>query len=154
MTGLNPEEDATHYISTEFKGEKIIDKWGEFGSMTAIKDELFLFVIETYGEIEELTARIICRNIINEEYSDDAFDYVYSEMSEFHREKLLNHCGILENDISSDLDDFRGLRNKIAHKRGRGLDWQEDEIERIIRDVADVKMELREEAGLIDSGES
>lgn len=151
MTELNPEENGTNYINFEWKGEKIIDNWEEFGSMDAIKDDLFLFVIETHGNIEELTTKIICQQVIDDDYSDDAFNYVYSEMSEIHREKLLSNCGILEDTLPNALDDFRRLRNQIAHNRGRGLDWQDDEIERIIRDVIGVRKELDEEASLTNS---
>ena len=125
------------------KGEKIIDKWEEFGSIDAIEDDLFLFVIETHGAIEEYTTRALCQQIIKDSYSDDAFEYVYSDMSQYHREKLLSQCGILEDTLSNDLDHFRGLRNQIAHNRGRGLDWEDDDIEETIRDAIEVLLELR-----------
>jgi abortive infection bacteriophage resistance protein len=125
------------------KGEKIIDKWEEYGSIDAIEDDLFLFVIETHGAIEEYTTRALCQQIIKDSYSDNAFEYVYSDMSQYHREKLLSQCGILEDKLSNDLDHFRGLRNQIAHNRGRGLDWEDDDIEETIRDAIEVLLELR-----------
>ena len=120
-------------VLIENRGKKLINKWGEFGEMSAVKDELFLFVIEAHGAIEELSARIICKQVINEDYSERVFDYVYSDMSQHHREKFLKECGILNNDILGRLSEFRRLRNRIAHNRGKNLDWQEDNIPDKIR---------------------
>ncbi|MFB6188172.1 MAG: hypothetical protein ABEI86_15090 [Halobacteriaceae archaeon] len=144
MTDSKPLTNILDDITIEAKGEKLIDKWNEFGSMDAIEEDLFLFVIEAHGAIEELTTRAICQHIINDSYSDDAFEYVYSDMSEYHREKLLSKCGILEDTLPNDLDRFRGLRNQIAHNRGRNLNWQDDDIEEAIQDVIGVVMALHE----------
>jgi len=138
-------------VSIEAQGENLIEKWEEFGSMDDVEDDLVLFVIEAHGAIEGLTSRTICNQIMDDEYSTEAFEYVYSDMSEFHREKLLNQCGILDDTLPNDLDDFRGLRNDIAHNRGRGLDWRDDDIETTIRDVIEVVKELH---GVVYTAES
>lgn len=113
----------------DYQGKLIIDKWCEFGEMSAIHDDLFKFIIQTHAVIEELTAGIITKYVIEDEYSDAAYEYVYSGMSQHHREKLLSECGILEDSIKGYLGNFRGLRNRIAHKPEMNIDWAEDDIE-------------------------
>jgi len=146
MTDSEPPKNVFDDVKIEKQGEILIDKWKEFGSMDAIKDDLFLFVIEAHGVIEELTTRAICQNIIDDGYSSDAFNYVYSDMSQYHREKLLSQCGILDETLPNSLDNFRGLRNQIAHNRGRNIDWKGDNVEETVREAIDTVAALHEVA--------
>ena len=146
MIGNDKQTSKRSYKSFEdanirIHGEKVIDKWNEFGEMSAIEDDVFLFVIEANGAIEQHSSRIICDYVISDEYSDDAFEYVYSQMSQTHRERLLSQCGIL-NDLWGNLNKFRHLRNKIAHDRGEGIDWYGDNIEECINDAMDAVVTL------------
>ncbi|KAB1197732.1 MULTISPECIES: hypothetical protein [Haloferax] len=116
-----------NYLS--HKCDTIIDDWHEFGTMGAIKDDLNLFIITTHAAIEDVTTHIIIRHVIDEQFTDAAFDYVYSSMSQSHREQLLAECGILSDTTRGRLGEFRGLRNSVAHVPFVQLNWKDQNIE-------------------------
>lgn len=111
------------------KSEVIIDDWREFGNMGAIKDDLNLFIITTHAAIEDATTHVITRYVIDDRLSEDAYNYVYSNMSQSHREQLLTECGILSESTRGKFGHFRGLRNAVAHEPFVQLNWREQNIE-------------------------
>ena len=142
---LDEKLDLNHFDALHIKtqGERLIDKWKEFGSFDDIKSDLFLFGMEVNGAIEEYTSRIICGEVISDDYSDKAFDYVYSRMSQGHRVRLLTECGILT-ELWDKLDDFRHLRNEIAHNRGEGLELTDELIEGAVRSAIEAVKTLHQ----------
>lgn len=129
---FRPQTGPFDDVHVESAGEKVIDKWREFGEISAVKPDLFLFVLEAHGAIEQYSSKVICECVIRDEYSDDAFEYVYGSMSQHHRQRLLSKCGILKQ-LWNELDNFRRLRNEIAHNRGQNIDWCDDNVEEAIR---------------------
>jgi len=119
----------------EHKVETIIDDWREFGNIEAIKDDLNLVVITTHAAIEDATAHLITRHVIDDKFSDEAHDYVYSNMSQSHREQLLVSCGILSDSTRGKLGQFRGIRNAVAHEPFARLDWEEENVGKKLREA-------------------
>jgi len=109
--------------------EKILEIWDEFEDVDMLRDEIKLFIVTAYATIEELTAEIISNHIIEEDFSDQIHDYIYSRMSQSHREQLLNKCGIYDDIFIGHLAEIRALRNKLAHEHKPSLDWEDDRIE-------------------------
>lgn len=130
----------------------LVDKWDEFGSIGAIEDELYQVIINTHAAIEEATTHIIINYVIDDGFSDSAYNYVYSNMSQHHREKLLSECGILSNKTKGEMSYFRSLRNKVAHEPFARLDWNQDDIGEKLEDGITALDKLTEgatDAGLI-----
>lgn len=138
-----PSPNSFEDLRVEHQGETLIDKWREFGSFDDIKSDLFVFVMEANGVIEEHTTRIVCNEVISDDFSNVAFDYVYSQMSQGHREILLSECGILT-EVWNELDEFRHLRNEIAHNRGENLELTDEFIEGAVRSAIDAVKALHE----------
>lgn len=109
--------------------DEIIEKWGEFGDIGTVREELTVFVITAHATIEELSTQIITDHVLNFKFSDRAYDYVYSGMSQSHREKLLSECGILSDQFCGKLGEFKGFRNRISHDPYPKIDWQDDGVE-------------------------
>lgn len=108
--------------------EEICDEWDDWGNIQSVEDDLIPLIISTHAAIEDLTAHLILAFVIQEEFSEGAFRYIYSEMSQSHREQLLVRCGVLSNQTRGKLSDFKGLRNDVAHGTFLQLDWYRDDI--------------------------
>ncbi|CQH64085.1 uncharacterized protein HHUB_4272 (plasmid) [Halobacterium hubeiense] len=108
--------------------ESILDEWDDWGNIGSVKDELFQLIIQTHAVIEDLSTHLILVFVIKEEFQNGAFDYLYSGMSQGHREQLLVNCGILSKQTQGRLANFRGLRNEVAHGTHFHLDWWRDDV--------------------------
>lgn len=115
------------YLEKEWS--EICGSWDNRGNVRSLEDDLIPLIISTHAAIEDLTAHLIIAFVIKEEFSEGAFEYVYSGMSQSHREQLLANCGILSNETRGKLSDFKGLRNDVAHGRFMKLDWYRDDIQ-------------------------
>jgi len=112
----------------EEEWEKIYENWDHRENIQSVEDELIPLIISTHAAIEDLTAHLILAFVIKEEFSEGAFEYIYSEMSQSHREQLLVKCGVLSNQITGKLGNFKCLRNDVAHGTFLQLDWYRDDV--------------------------
>ncbi|MFC6904015.1 hypothetical protein [Halalkalicoccus tibetensis] len=113
----------------EKEWSEMCDSWDDRGNIRSIEDDLIPLIISTHAAIEDLTAHLIITFVIKRKFSEGAFEYVYSGMSQSHREQLLANCGILSNETRGKLSDFKGLRNDVAHGTFMKLDWYRDNIQ-------------------------
>lgn len=104
------------------------DEWDDRGNIQSVEDDLIPLIISTHAAIEDVTAHLILAYVIEESVADGAFDYIYSGMSQSHREELLVKCGVLSNRTRGRISNFRGLRNKVAHGTFQQLDWYRDDV--------------------------
>jgi len=103
-------------------------EWDDLGNIEAVEDELIPLVISTYAAIEDITTHVLIAYVIKDSVSNSAFDYIYSDMSQSHREQFLIRCNILSRQTRGNIGEFRALRNKIAHGTSERLDWYRDDI--------------------------
>lgn len=108
--------------------EELLEEWDDCGNIRSIEDDLLRLIIQTHAAIEDLTAHLIRVFVIKEEFHERAFDYLYSDMSQSHREKFLVECGILSNQTQGKISHFRGLRNEVAHGAYMQLDWYRGDV--------------------------
>ena len=93
-----------------------------------MQDDLIPLIISTHAAIEDITAHLILAFVVKEEVAEGAFEYIYSGMSQSHREEFLVRCGILSNQTCGKISEFKGLRNDVAHGTFQQLDWYRDDI--------------------------
>lgn len=112
----------------EEEWEEIYESWDDWGNIQAVEEDLIPLIISTHAAVEDLTTHLILAYVVQEEFADGAFEYVYSEMSQAHREQLLVQCGILSKQTRGKIGNFRGLRNEVAHGTFMQLRWHRDNI--------------------------
>jgi hypothetical protein len=130
----------------ERKVGAIIDDWREFRDIKAISDDLNLVIITIHAAIEESTALLITRHVIDNRISEGAHDYVYSNMSQSHREQLLVDCGILSESTRGTFGQFRGVRNVVAHEPFTQLNWEERNIGKKLQEATTALSRLTDAA--------
>ena len=108
--------------------QEIYEEWDDLGNIQSVEDDLIPLIISTHAAIEDITTHLILTYVITDEFSEGAFDYIYSGMSQSHREELLVKCGILSNKTRGRLSNFKGLRNNVAHGTFQQLDWYRDDV--------------------------
>lgn len=112
----------------EDQWKEIEENWDPLGNIRSVEDDLIPLIISTYAAIEDLTAHLILAFVTRDEFSDGAFDYFYSGMSQSHREELLVKCGILSSQTRGKIGNFKSLRNEVAHGTFMQLDWHRDDV--------------------------
>ena len=112
----------------EEEWEAILDEWDDLGNIQSVEDELFQLIIQTHAAIEDLSTHLILVFVVKEEFQNGAFNYLYSGMSQGHREQFLISCGIISKQTQGRLANFRGLRNEVAHGTYFQLDWWRDDV--------------------------
>ncbi|NEU56279.1 hypothetical protein [Halorussus sp. MSC15.2] len=112
----------------EEKWQEMNEEWDDWGNIQSVEDDLFPLIISTHAAIEDITTHLILAYVVKDEVAEGAFEYIYSGMSQSHREELLVKCNILSNETRGKISRFKGLRNKVAHGTFQQLDWYRDEI--------------------------
>ncbi|WP_436931506.1 hypothetical protein [Halosimplex halobium] len=102
--------------------------WDDLGNINDVEDELIPLVISTYAAIEDITSHVLVAYVVKDGISNTAFDYIYSDMSQSHREQFLIRCNLLSRQTRGKIGNFRALRNKIAHGSTERLDWYRDDV--------------------------
>lgn len=112
----------------EEEWREIDENYDHRKNIQAVEDDLIPLIISTHAAIEDLTAHLILAFVVKEEFSEEAFDYFYSVMSQSHREELLVKCGVLSNQTRGKIGNFKSLRNDVAHGTFMQLDWYRDDV--------------------------
>ena len=114
------------------------------GMNTEIKDALTLFFVFSLSIIEEYSAQILAKYVISDKFQHDLYEYLDSEMTQAHREDLLNRCGFLNNSTLGHIGNIRGIWKTLVRNPHAPIDWKEDQLPSKMEVAIDVTEELYE----------
>jgi hypothetical protein len=122
---------AIAYAGENLKGRKrnIESLYDEAEGMNSeIKDSLTLFFVFSLSIVEEYSAQILAKYVISDEFQHDLYEYLDSEMTQAHREELLNRCGFLDDSTRGRIGNVRGIWKKLVRKPHAPIDWEDDNL--------------------------
>jgi hypothetical protein len=91
-----------------------------------VKDKIRTFFVASLAIIEEHSAKLIYKEMVQKEYRNhDILDEI-SSFSQSRREDILYNAGIIDGKLYSKMQDFRGTRNEVAHNYAQPLRWKEE----------------------------
>ncbi|AAV45600.1 unknown [Haloarcula marismortui ATCC 43049] len=122
----------------EEEWQEIYENWDDRENIRSVEEDIIPLIISTHAAIEDLTAHLILAFVVKDSFSERAFEYFYSGMSQSHRERLLVNCEILSNQTQGRISNFKGLRNDVAHGTFMQIGWHRDDVPKKMNDAFEV----------------
>lgn len=114
--------------------DAIVDYYEEEGGID--REKLRSFVVFSHATIETYSAKLIRKYVIETRFESSVWEYLHNNMSQGHRENLLEKAGIFDGNTTS--SELRGLRNTLAHSTHEPIDWEQDNVEDTLEEAIDV----------------
>lgn len=97
-----------------------------------IEQQLQIFFIFSHGMIEEYSAQLIQKYLVDGRFEQETYEYFHDKASQTHREKLLTQSGIFldrnEGGIRDDISEISPLRHDLAHQPTDPVGWDDMDI--------------------------